>query len=361
MNKSWLAAGTVVIVLSVWMATGLLQSDDTVLADEDKSDPLMTVEVQTVELQEMARKIALQGELAPVQYLLLKAETSGKVDKLLVDKGSRVSRGDALVQLDLGSRLNMLAEASARVKSARSEQEAAETLQRQRLQSKVQSEQAEAALESALAQLRNIELDINRTTIAAPFDALVNDLPVERGELIERGDVVAELVDNSAFDVTAQAAQQAVSTLQIGQPVSVELITGESLPGKLTYISSIADPQTRSFRVEARVDNPDAAFAAGISATLTIPVEQVEATFITPSALSLGDDGELGVKAVDADNRVLFLPIQLVSTSIEGAWVSGIPAGTRIITLGQGFVGLGEQVQTQLAQAEDQPAVSGQN
>ncbi|MGQ7843148.1 efflux RND transporter periplasmic adaptor subunit [Granulosicoccus sp. 3-233] len=361
MKKSWLAAGTLVIVLSLWMATGLLQSEDSSVADETKPDPLMTVEIETVELQEMARKISLQGELEPARYLQVKAETSGRVEQLLVRKGVQVSSGDALVQLDPGSRLNTLAEASARVKSARSEQEAAETLRRQRLQSKVQTEQAEAALESALAQLHNIELDISRTTIAAPFDALVNDLPVERGELIERGDVIAELVDNSAFDVTAQAAQQAVSSLLIGQDVSVDLITGESLPGKLTYISSIADPQTRSFRVEARVENPKAALAAGISATLTIPVEQIEAAFITPSALSLGDDGELGIKAVDADNRVYFLPIELVSTSLDGAWVSGIPAQTRIITLGQGFVALGEEVQTRLAQAQDQPAASDTN
>ncbi len=361
MKQSWLAAGVLVIVLSVWMATGLLKSDDSSASDEDKSDPLMMVEVETVRLQEMDRNLSLQGELAPARYLLLKAETSGKVEQLLVDKGAQVDAGDALVQLDMGSRLNQLAEASARVKSARSEQEAAEALRRQRLQSKVQSEQAEAVLESALAQLRTIELDINRTTIAAPFAALVNDLPVEQGELIERGDVIAELLDTSAFDVTAQAAQQAISELRIGQRVSVELITGESLPGELTYVSSIADPQTRSFRIEARVDNPNAALAAGISATLTIPVEQVEAAFITPSALSLGDDGQLGIKAVDSDNRVFFLPIELVSTSIEGAWVSGIPEQTRIITLGQGFVALGEEVQTRVAQADAQPSDSEQN
>lgn len=361
MKKSWLAAGTVVIVLTLWMATGLLQSEGSDLSKETKPDPLMTVEVETVELQNMSREISLQGELEPVQYLLLKAETGGKVEELLVGKGSRVTRGDALVQLDKGSRVNMLAEATARVKSARSEQEAAATLQRQRLQSKVQSELAEAALESALAQQRNIELDISHTTIRAPFDAMVNDLPLELGTLIERGDVVAELVDNSAFDVAAQAAQQAAAKLRIGQSVTVDLITGETLPGKLTYISSLADPQTRTFRVEARVDNPDAALAAGISATLTIPVEQVEAAFISPSTLSLGDDGELGVKGVDADDRVFFLPIKLVSTSMDGAWVSGIPSGTRIITVGQGFVGLGEQVQVRDEQTENTSASIEQN
>ena len=76
-----------------------------------------------------------------------------------------------------------------------------------------------------------------------------------------------------------------------------------------------------------------------------IPVEQVNATFVSPSAMSLGEDGELGVKAVDENDKVIFLPIKLVSTSIDGAWVSGIPADTSVITMGQGFVNVGELVE----------------
>lgn len=355
MNKSWLAAGIVVIVLSLWMASGLLKSDESEAAEKSKTDPVMTVEVQRVDVEIMDRKISLQGQLEPVQHLQLMAETSGKVAKLTVSKGDRVDAGATIVQLAQGNRQNLLTEARARVKSARSEQEAAAALRRQRLQSKVQTEQAEAALESALAQMRSIELDISYTFIKAPFAGIINDLPVDMGALVERGDVIAELVDDSAFDVTARAAQQTLASLKIGQNVSIHLITGETLAGTLTFISSIADSQTRTFLVEARVENTSSATTAGVSATMTIPVEQVEATFISPSALSLGDDGELGVKAVDDDNRVLFLPIKLISTSIDGAWVSGIAPQTRIITMGQGFVSVGEQVETQMAAVEDQP------
>ena len=317
----------------------------------------MSVQVRQVDLETMDREISLQGQLDPIQHLLLKAETSGRVEQLLVKQGDRISAGDNLVTLDQGGRQNTLAEAKARVQTAQSEQAAAESLRRQGLQSQVQLEQAQAALETALAQLATIELDIQYTAITSPFDAIVNDLPVVIGSLVERGDVVAELVDDSAFDVSAQAAQQTLSQLKVGQAVSVELITGQSLPGELTFISSVADSQTRSFRVEARVDNPDRAIAAGVSASVTVPVEQIEAAFISPSALSLGDDGTLGVKALDAENRVIFLPIEMVSTSLDGAWVSGIPAKTRIITLGQGFVNVGEQVEPQAADDERQSAL----
>jgi multidrug efflux system membrane fusion protein len=326
------------------MASGLFIEDSSEETADATTESLMRVEVSALGVETMDREISLQGQLEPAQHLLLKAKTSGSLEKLLINKGERASLGQPLLALDVGGRENTLTEAQARVKTASSEYEAAKSLRKQRLQSQLQLEQAEAGFESALARLAAVELDISNTTVTAPFSGIVNDLPKDIGSLVERGDVVAELIDDSYFNVSAYASQQSLSNLKVGQSVSVELITGENLNGKLTYISSIADAQTRSFKVEARVWNTTGAIAAGVSASLYIPVEQVEATFISPSALSLGESGELGVKAVDDEDKVEFLPIKLVSTSLDGAWVSGIPGNTRVITMGQGFVNVGEVV-----------------
>ncbi len=359
MKSSWLAAGAVVIVLSLWMASGLFKKEDTSISEVEPETSLMRVEVNTLSLETMDREISLQGQLEPLQHLLLKAQTSGALKRFMVEKGDRISLNDPILTLDLAGRENTLAEAKARVKTAQSEQNAAQSLRQQRLQSQLQLEQSQAALETALARLAAVQLDIDNTTITAPFAGVVNDLPIDIGSLVERGDVVAELIDDSAFNVTAQASQQSLSNLKVGQAVSIELITGEILTGQLTYISSIADSQTRSFTVEARVTNTTGAIAAGVSASMHIPVEQVDATFISPSALSLGEDGEIGIKAVNDDNEVIFLPIELVSTSLDGAWVSGVPANTNVITLGQGFVNVGEVVEP--VTANDDNSSSGTN
>ncbi len=348
----------VVILLGLWMASGLIKSDENKNDSVEAADTLMSVQVMAARVQTMDRMVELQGQLEPRRHLLLKAQTSGVIEQFLVTKGQRIRTGDVIAQLDQGDRQNTLAEARARVKLARSEQQAAATMRQQRLQSQLQLEQAEAALETALAQLTRIELDIEHTRITAPFDAVVKDLPLDIGALVERGDIVTELVDDSAFDVSAQAAQQTLTQLTIGQRVSIKLITGQTLEGILTFISPVADTQTRSFRVEARVQNTDGTIAAGVSSTISIPVEQVEAVFISPSTLSLGDNGELGVKTVDDTNRVRFLPIELISTSLDGAWVTGIESGSRVITLGQGFVSVGETVDPQPASMQEQTSVT---
>jgi len=351
-NSSWKAATLVVVVLALWMLSGLFSVGDKPDADAGgnaTADALMMVEAMVAQSSLMEKELNLQGQLDPIRQVLVRAQTSGEVQTIIKPKGSRVNENDALVKLDEGDRRYALAEAQAAVNTAQSEQRAAQTMQRQRLQSQLQLQQADAVLEGALARLATIELDIKRTTISAPFAGVINALPVEVGAFIERGDIVAELVDDSAFKVSAQVSQHALSQLTPGQRVTLTLITGETLSGVLSFIGSVADPQTRSFIVEAQVRNPSQIIAAGVSATISIPTQEVMATFITPSALSLGDEGELGVKAVDEQDRVRFLPVELVSTTLDGAWVTGIPASTRVITLGQGFVNSGEQVRVRLS------------
>lgn len=358
MKTSSIATIAVVVVLSLWMLSGLLNGDDE--SDNErtagKSESLMKVEVMPVELSPTDREVVLQGQLDPWRQVDVRAEVGGTVARIAVQKGDRVDKGALLVELDPGSLDTDLLEAQARVKSAASEEEAASSLQSQGLQSRVQLEQLKAQLETARAQLARAKRARRDTRILAPFAAAINDLPVEVGELVQIGDVVAELVDDSRLKASAQAAQQSVSELAIGQSVKVELIDGERLDGTLTFISPLANSRSRSFRIEARVDNPNGKLAAGVSATLRVPVERVRAAFISPSVFSLDDQGVLGVKLVDADNEVVFQRVRLLRSDLDGAWVADIPEGARLITLGQGFVSAGERVTPGEAAAGDTEA-----
>jgi len=358
MRFSYVAAGVLVLVLGLWMATGLLPSQGSEEADAqaqaeqaDAAAP-MKVEYIDVQLSPKSREIVLQGQLEPRKHLLLRAETSSTVEAILAQKGSLVNKGDTILKLSLDGRETDLREAQAQLQTASSQNKAAASLRKKGLQSQAVLEQSQAALASARAQLDRIKRDISNTNVTAPFDGVVNSLPIEVGEMIDRGAMVAELVDISAFKVTAQVAQQTLASLELNKNIEVKVITGETLPGKLTFISSVANSSSRSFAVEAEVENTDGNIAAGVSASLIVPVEQVEAVFISPSALSLGDSGELGVKLIDADNKVEFAPIKLISSTLEGAWVTGIPDNSRVITLGQGFVKQGQEVDPVQAQSD---------
>jgi len=341
MNKSILSAVVIVVVLALWMLSGLLpgrsDADDSTANNasaqngesagqsdsaNDADKRLMKVEVMRIAASEVTRELTLQGQLEPLRRLHIVGQIGGLVDSIAATRGQRVKQGDLLLKLDLETKKADLAEANAMVKAAADEQRAASNLQKRGLQSGLALSQANAKLASAVAARDRIALKIRQTEILAPFDGVLNDLMVEEGELIERGMRVADIVET----------------------VIARLITGEELAGKITYLSSVADPTTRSFTVEAEVANTGQALAAGVSATLVVPVESVAAAMVSPSALALGPDGEIGVKTIDQDNTVEFHPVSIISTTSDGAWVTGIPDNSTVIMLGQGFVNPGDEV-----------------
>ena len=105
----------------------------------------------------------------------------------------------------------------------------------------------------------------------------------------------------------------------------------------------------RSFRIEVKVDNPQALRLAGASATLHVQTGEALAHRLSPALLSLDKAGRHGVKWVNEQQQVEFTPVQLISVDNQGAWVSGLPNKVALITLGQGFVEPGQQVISQLA------------
>lgn len=242
MRKSYVAAGVLVLVLGLWMASGLLPSDGDADAEanaasesgaqtgETAKSKAMKVEYIDVKLSPKSRDIILQGQLEPKRHLQIRAETGSIVETINIGKGKTVNKGDTIIALSLDGRENDLQEAQAQLQTARSQQKAAASLRKKGLQSQVQLEQTQAQLASARAQLNRIKRDIENTQINAPFSGVINAMPIEVGEMVDRGAIVAELVDNTGFTVTAQVAQQTLAQLELGKAIDVKLITGEILP-----------------------------------------------------------------------------------------------------------------------------------
>jgi multidrug efflux system membrane fusion protein len=100
------------------------------------------------------------------------------------------------------------------------------------------------------------------------------------------------------------------------------------------------------------IPNPDGSLRIGTSAELILSAEPIVAHELSSGLLTLADDGTVGVKIVDADNRVRFMPIEIAEATGGRALVTGLPADVRIITVGQGFVVDGQSV-TPVEEASD--------
>ena len=122
------------------------------------------------------------------------------------------------------------------------------------------------------------------------------------------------------------------------------LISGREVMGAVTYLSRSADPLTRTFRVEVEVANSDLSIADGQTAEILIGADGALAHLLPQSALTLNDEGALGIRAVGAGNIVEFHPVTLIRDTVDGVWLADLPETLDVITIGQEFVRAGVKV-----------------
>ena len=186
-------------------------------------------------------------------------------------------------------------------------------------------------------------VELNRTEVKAPFRGYVEKI-IKPGNFINRGEVCAVIIELDPVTFVAEVPEAEIKNIVKGQNVSIMLVTGEIITSKLSFVSKSATPSTRSFRVEAEVKNPKGLIRDGITGTLEISTNKILANKISPSILLLSDSGTLGIRIVNNDGIVEFLPVKILEDTQEGLWVQGIPNASNLIVRGQGFVENGQKV-----------------
>ena len=188
-------------------------------------------------------------------------------------------------------------------------------------------------------------VELNRTEVKAPFSGFIEQI-VKPGNFLERGQVCATIIQLSPISFIAGVPEYDINKVRVNQNVNVELVTGQKINGKLTFVSKSASPDTRTFSVESQIDNSDGAIKDGLTANMTIEIDKVNAHKISPSILLLNDEGKLGIRIVEKGNLAKFVEIIILEDSEEGLWVTGIPEKIEIIIQGQGFVEDNQEVIT---------------
>ena len=188
-------------------------------------------------------------------------------------------------------------------------------------------------------------VELNRTEVKAPFKGYIERI-VKPGNYISKGQTCAVIIELDPITFIAEVPETEIKRVINNQNVEIEIVTGELIKSKLTFVSKSASASTRTFRVEAKVSNASGKIRDGITGTMTILTNKVLANKISPSILLLSDEGDLGVRVVDDKDEVVFLPIKIIEDTNDGIWVTGIPNLSKLIVLGQGFVKNGEKVQT---------------
>ena len=153
-------------------------------------------------------------------------------------------------------------------------------------------------------------------------------------------------MDLDPLIVTLEVAPKMAAQFVLGQDALVSLPGQGEVSGTVRYIARTADEQTRTFRAEIEIDNPDYRYSAGLSAAVRITVGQAEAMKISPALLVLDEAGTVGIRYVDATNTVRFGAVTIVDEAEDGIWITGLDSPLDVLAEGQEYLREGVLVET---------------
>ena len=368
MRKTLLIALIAAAAIGGWIYSGQLENGDagadgvgeaseaeaesaTAASADAPTSELVTVRVRRVDAEDYDRHVVVRGRTEAVRWVDLKAELDARIAEILVKKGARVVVGQVIARLDMQDRAARRAEAQALVAQRQLEYDAAVTLNKRGHRGEVQVAQAAAALESAFALVTRIDEEIADTVLRAPFDGVLEERHIDIGDYVMEGQTVAIVVDRDPCLIVGQVSERDVDKIKLGAVGSAELIDGEIHKGRIRYIATMAEPATRTFRIELEVPNGDGELRDGVTAEIRIKVSTAPAHFVSPAVLTLDDAGVVGVRLVEAGGRVAFHRADIVGETSEGVWLGGLPPTIDLIVVGQEYVRGGDEVT--IAREED--------
>ncbi|MCH2165057.1 MAG: efflux RND transporter periplasmic adaptor subunit [Marinovum sp.] len=211
-----------------------------------------------------------------------------------------------------------------------------------------------AGIQSAEAAVAAAKKEMERLRIVAPFAGVLESDTAELGALLRPGSLCATVLQMDPIKLVGFVPETEVSRVEIGANATARLATGERVSGQVSFLAKSGDAQTRTFRVEIEVPNPELAIRDGQTAEIVISAPGNSAHLLPQSALTLNDQGDMGVRYVADGNVVGFAPVTVLRDTREGVWLAGLPDEVAVITLGQEFVVAGVPVRVTYAGEQSQ-------
>ena len=254
---------------------------------------------------EINKTVSISSTSEAYRKIEVKSEVTSKIEKILKKKGSFVDKGQIVIKLEEFDSYKKLFENDLISKN-----------------------------------------EFNKIALMAPFNGIILDGHKIEGELVTPGSSVYEIIDLSKIKIVGYLNENEIKGINIKNKVEVSILD-KIIEGTIDYISPIADYNTKTFEISVIFDNLDLSIRDGLSAELKIYKEKIKVHQISPSVLSLGDDGDIGIKVLNQDNEVIFKEIVIIEDTSDYMLISGLEDKENIITIGQQYVSSGDKVETE--------------
>lgn len=316
---------------------------------------VFTVPVTTATINDRLQAI---GTGRAAQSVAVTPFASGRLTEVLVRSGSAVEAGDVIARLDAQAESIAVDRARFALEDAQARLDRVNQLRASNTATQVQVTEAQLEVENARLALRDAELALERRDIEAPISGIVGILPVSAGNYVTNSTEIASIDDRSTIMVDFWAPERYAGSIEVGAPLQASLVArpDQVFQGVVSAIDNRVDPESRTLRVEATIDNPGDALRAGMAfqVVMTFPGETYPA--VDPLAVQWGTDGAF-VWAV-SDGVASRVPVRVVQRNTDAVLIAAeIEPGVQVVSEGIHLVREGGDVRIAQRRGETIPAV----
>ena len=296
--------------------------------------------------------VELQGNVNTKQNLVIYPEFAGVLSRVFVKEGQQVSKGQIIAKIDDGGLSQQLSQLKIQSELAKTTFERQERLWNQKIGSEIQFLQAKAAYESQLEATKQLQQQVGKTLVRAPFSGRIDDVITEQGSVVAPGQsMLFRIVNLNNMYIETDVPERYVSQITPGKDVQVNFpVLGKDIAAKVRQAGNFINPANRTFKVEIGLPKNNMAIKPNLSAKLKInDYTNAKAILIPQSIISENAEGQQYVYTISdkVDNKAKAKRSIISTGKTQGDTIevlSGINSGDEIIDEGARSVKDGQNV-----------------
>ena len=302
----WIIAGVAVVGMMMFKLLSNKITTENRVYQYDKEKPI-SVSVDTIRLQNIVDAGNYTGTFEPNKETKISADIQGKINAVLVDVGSYVSKGQTLIQLDNSLLKLQLQTVEVQIEGLEDDVNRYTILKEADAVQGVQLEKARLGLKSAKVQRATLLEQISKTSIKAPFNGIVTAKFNEEGGFAAPGVPLLQITDISTLRFTVNVPENDLVKFQNYQTykINADVYPDISLSGKVSMIGSKAN-MGNSFPIQFQVANTkNLSIKSGMFGKVNLSESEQEQGILIPTSAIMEENGIAKVYVIKNGKAVL--------------------------------------------------------
>lgn len=331
------------VFLAITLFAGCSEKEETAQEELVKT---VNVETTTIEQQPFERYLKLVGTVESQNDVHISAEVSGRITEYFVDQGDEVQKGEPILKIDDSQLVRERERLEAVTAQAKENYERLKRLYEQdSVGSEIEYLNAKYNYEQSKASLEAVKVNIGKTTVNAPFDAAIENILLEEGEMASPGAVLVRLIGTNKLKVSTGVPSVYSDVVNKGDMAQIwfDFQRSDSLRLPITFVGKSISPQARTFEVEIRLPAETEEYKVDMIANVMIRTLRDEKAIVVGKEYIFQKGDQNVVYTVDKNQEGK--PIARMKPVILGASYkneiiieNGLEPGEELITVGSSFL-----------------------